>query len=282
LEWRAGLRRGRFDGGRRPRILERSGTMMTAARIERLTAAIVSAWTGGPRLDGQAAEMIPADLAEAYAVQSAVLRRRGEAIGGRKVAIRNGSGVGALLARERMTGRGGRFPFVPGLALELEIALVFGAPLVRPAGRGLMRSDVLACVSGVSAGIEIVGARFDAPSAAPFTAFVADGMANAGFAAGPVAATSALEAALAGRATLAIGGAIAFDGPVRHPFGDPVAAILAYAATLPETIAPIAAGEIVTTGSLCGLVAVTCPARIEGTITGLGPVAFDLAAAGAQ
>lgn len=217
----------------------------------------------------RAAHDLPRDGAEGYAAQALVARRVGAEIAGWKVALADGMPVAApLLGPLLHSGHcltGGSGPD----AVEVEIAFRLGRDLP-PRDGGYAREEVVSAIHGVLVGIEIVASRLAEGAAAPFPAFLADNLGNAGFMAGEPVPPASLDR-LAGLGCRVIrDGAVIHDATGGHPARDPLAPLLAWANAQCDALGGLRAGQVVTTGSLVGLLHCARPYTLEASIEGLG------------
>jgi 2-keto-4-pentenoate hydratase len=70
--------------------------------------------------------------------------------------------------------------------------------------------------------------------------------------------------------------ALVHDAPGGHPQGDPLAPIRALKTAPIDRIGGLRAGQIVTTGTLCGVMPIAGPCRIRAELEGFGPVSLTL------
>jgi len=239
-----------------------------------LAGLIAEGHRSGAPIDGLGEVSAPADNAAALAVQAAVARSLGESVAGWKI---GSSPAGAFAAplfsrllyespASRPLGRNGI------LGIEVEVALRLGRDLVEaePA------EALLAAAESVLAGIEIVESRFRDQPSLPFTAHLADNLANGGYVTGgSVPGGAPID--LAGlRCRVEIDGAVVFDAIQAHPQGDPLVPLAAWAAAPAHPLGTARAGQIVTLGTLCGLLPVAGPCRIRASVENIGSVALDL------
>ncbi|TCM53199.1 2-keto-4-pentenoate hydratase [Rhizobium sp. PP-F2F-G48] len=197
------------------------------------------------------------DLAEAYAIQSAVIGQLGITPQGCKLSLRDGGVLSAPLLSATETAS---FPYQPEVKLEVEIALVLGRDLPVRA-QSYSRQEIREAISAVRMGIEFVRSRYVGGPQGRTGFLVADLMSNAGYRLGP-----ALDAAVldedhdAEHLQVTAGDQSLFDAPGRHPDKDPLAALVAYANDGHRPAETLRQGTVVTTGSLCGGLLISRPA----------------------
>ncbi|MGQ0566619.1 MAG: hypothetical protein ACT4OK_16325 [Gemmobacter sp.] len=204
----------------------------------------------------------PASHAGAMAVQAGTLRLLGARVRGWKLAIGpQGAAVAApLIAVVHLPGPvDGAITFHPasGSAIEVEVAFRLSHDL--PPRR---TPYDLAAITAVHLGVEVIGHRLDTGAASPFALFLADRLGNDGYLTGPPLAAPLARALLASADAphwppmqVAIAGRPVFDGPARHPNGHPLLPLLAYANAQTGRLGGLRAGQVITTGSFCGLLA---------------------------
>lgn len=212
----------------------------------------------------------PPDLEAAYRTQAA--RWTARRVPGWKVAV-DGSGASLFAPLD---------PLVTTTSapwkrsLEIEIAFVLSADLPVRSGRPYARAEVEAAIASVHLGLELVGSRLSEGSAAPFPLFLADALANAGYVLGPPLAEFWVPGTplrvKAGARTL-------FDGVAHHSRGDPILPLLAHANRTRGGWGDLEAGQVVTTGALCGVLAVAEPGAVAVTL-GATRLVVDLAGRG--
>lgn len=205
---------------------------------------------------------VPGSDADALATQQETLALNGWTAGGYKVAIRpNGTSVSAPMAHIVSASNDGKATFERPVidAVEVEICFVLGTPLTPLGPDGYSRASVLDHVAAIHAGIEFLAHRLDDGSKSQAQLFLADRLANAGYILGERLDAALIKPELSYPLTVTADGETLFTGPGKHPFIDPVAALLAFANALPQEIP---AGQIITTGSLCGPVAMPHNAEI--------------------
>jgi 2-keto-4-pentenoate hydratase len=234
--------------------------MDIAAYAERL---IVARQSGLPVAPGPE----PTNRAEAFAAQAASAPALGGAIAGWKVADHPELGpVAAPIFASLSKPNGASWALVPGLAVEIEVAL----RLKRDLPRGeYSREAILDAVDQVRLGVEMVGTRM-APDNRNLYANLADLMANAGYVMGE---TSGLwqDAPIAGRrCVLSLDGAVIHDAPAAPPALDPLAVTAKWLSHADDACGGFRAGQFITTGSLCGVLPITRRGRAVASLDGFG------------
>lgn len=223
-------------------------------------------------------DLLPADAAEAYAVQDATLLRLGP-VGGWKVGAASpdgqvhcaplpASGVlanGANLVGEAWRARG----------LEVEVAVRVGRDF-DPQARGLSRDALAAHFDAVLPAIEVVESRLEGwPQADPLVQ-LADLQSHGALVLGMPCdlGPQALDLS-ATHAMLWVDGECVVDRTGGHLSPDLWRLVGWLADHCADRGQPLRAGQVVTTGSCTGLHCVAAGARVEGRIEGLGSVSLQ-------
>jgi len=200
------------------------------------------------------AELVPTSLADAYAIQNEIVAAIGPA-GAWKVTPMPADGepnCSPILARNvHPDGATLRSATLPGLSIEVEVAVTIGQALPGKAG-GYAPDDVKAAVASLHVVLEVLGSRFHERTAAPRLAGMADLMNNGAVITGPaVAATDWPEF---GQQALSL----SFDGVEQQTTaaGETTENILAALTWLANHAAgrglPLKAGDVVITGARLG------------------------------
>jgi 2-keto-4-pentenoate hydratase len=206
--------------------------------------------------------LVPADVAEGYAVQDAFRRLWPDTIVGWKAGataapVQKRFGVNepfagpfyaadTFQAPARIEAR--RFAH---LCLESEFAFRFGRTLAARS-EPYTRDEVLAAVDALVPAIEIVGPRFDSLALSGPVA-IADCALDAGFVLGePVTDWRGYDLP-AHKVTLTVDGKVRAQGTGANVLGDPIAALLWTVRHLGSRAIAIRAGQILSTGTTTGL-----------------------------
>lgn len=251
---------------------------MTAGKVDAAAAALLAVRGGAEKRAGLG-ELAPVDMAEAFAVQRAVLAGLGGTIGGYKcaappgkdptAAIMNGAFIRPAPARWVMPREG-------KVGIETEIAFRLGHDL--PARTTpYSRDEVLDAVSGAFPAIEMVESRYVDPKAVGPMEALADCIAHGGLVFGAdVPAWRGMDLPnLVVRQTA--GAEVQVERAGGNPSLDPVVPLVWLANALPEFGLHLQAGQVVTTGSCTGLLWVPGHQRITGGFAGFGEtVVVDL------
>jgi 2-keto-4-pentenoate hydratase len=250
---------------------------MTTDAVSRLADLLLAAANEGRTLDTLDPALVPADDAAAYRVQATVMERRGVRSIGRKIGFGpDGRVTGAPMAAPGLVGSGETWTARgPSVGVELEIAVRMARDLPARPDRPYTAEEVFAAVDTILVAIEIVVRRFTDPSKVPYLAVLADSISHGGFVAGPgIPGARFRDVAVTGE--FVADGRSLLKAPLAHPNADWLVPLLAHASSPPAGLGHLRAGEIVTTGSLCGLIPVDVPSNVTGTINGLGTVSVVL------
>lgn len=210
------------------------------------------------------------DRETAYRVQTGVLAALGAKVGMLKTAV-HPDGVGAvapIYAANVGTAPSFTLRGVSMVGLEVEVGLV----LAKDLSAGVDAADVVAAVDHYFLGVEICGSRFPDRKAAGPMGGMADNMSGLGYAIGP---TRKLGAEIEGiEVKLEFAGKQIHAAPAKHAFGNVLASLVAYANAQHPSY-PLKAGTIITTGSMCGLVAASGPGHVVASF-GDDRLEFDI------
>ena len=168
-------------------------------------------------------------------------------------------------------------PILPigGLArIEPEIAFVIARDLPRRA-TPYGEAEVRAAIRTPHLVLELIGPRYADPTTATFPELLADAVANHGLFIGP-AVPNALDHGL-DTFPIAIdaGGKSLHAVQGKHPDGHPLKPLVWLANYLAENGNGLAAGQLVTTGSYCGVVDVPLGTPLSVRFGGLGTVSVE-------
>ncbi|MCZ7854065.1 2-keto-4-pentenoate hydratase [Agrobacterium salinitolerans] len=257
---------------------------MTA--IEKLAGRFTTASRGGAKISlaaVQAEGLIPGALAEAMAVQRAFAENWAEPVSGWKLAIRpDGEAVGApMFDCVRVDeANAASFPHGGTEGIEVEICFTLSADIPAAAAGPLARADLMAFIDKVHLGAELLRYRLAEKNQVPFPLFLADRLANHGFVIGPDVDKGIVDV-FAGNGenlpqlTVTEGQVSLFDARVRHPNSDPLAPLVAFANAALNKGDMLKAGNVVTTGSLCGAIPSTLTGETQITLKSVGAFALS-------
>ncbi|AMJ61537.1 hypothetical protein [Bosea sp. PAMC 26642] len=208
-----------------------------------------------------------ADVADAVAVQYQVLEQldadppKGWKLG----STRDGQPSSAPLYPVVLASGPTEFPWRQGLLLEVELGMVLGKSLPLIAGHSYQDSEIMEAAAGVYLGLEICGSRLQNGSIAPYALFLADGLANDGYVLGPEVDNQLFMTAALPELHVDIDGIRVFSGQGKHPQNVPMIPLTAYVNGHAPYMRDLQRGQIITTGSLCGVIPIptACTTRVS-------------------
>lgn len=243
--------------------------------IEDAVQALVQARRTGHRLVALPAAAIPADLAEAHAVQDATVAALGDAVAGWKVAISpQGEVMRGVILRSRLLESPAALPArdVPLLGIEGEIAFRFDRDLPRREAP-YTQEEIAAAVTAL-VGIEIVDTRFESYRDTPPLHRAADCMSNGAFVTGTSRPDWRDHDLAQLEATVRINGTVQVQQRGGHAARDP----LRPAIPLVNALGKVSAGQIITTGTYTGLIFAKPGDRVVVEFTDFGTAEIHLTA----
>lgn len=263
---------------------------MDSAALDRLADLLARHRRAPQPLQALPADLRPVDLAEAYAAQDAAVSRLAAAgdgpvvgwkIGSTSAAMQKYLGIpepaaGKVLARDCHWGpaRLARKDYLnPGV--ECEIAVRLGADLP-PEEAPFTERDVRKAVQAAMASIELVDARWADFRTVDVASLIADGFFHS-------AVVLGIEHDLPARGLAALAGAMRVDGKEvgrglgADILGDPMTVLAWLANHAAHRGETLAAGQMVTLGSLCPPHWLHGAAAVEVEIEALGAVTLELA-----
>lgn len=245
---------------------------------EALRDALVAAYRGRSLVAG-AKLPAPATVAGGLAVQAQISQALGVEAKGWKVGLaEDGTPVAAPMPGPWLEA-GDEYEAAPGadIRIEIELGLRLSQDLpVRP-GRPYSRAEVLDHCDSVFLGIEIVESRFsDWRDEIAYPARLADSLAHGGYLIAQTLSPKTLDHLSDLSCFIALDGTTLYDKPAVHPNGDPVAPVLAWANRSEDTLGPLRAGQVITTGSLCGGVLAPGKGEVVAALRPLGTVSLTL------
>jgi 2-keto-4-pentenoate hydratase len=246
---------------------------MATDKISRAAALLAEAHRTGSKLAGLPEQDAPTTVEDAWAIQVAVLKQRGGAIGGYKAAVPPGQpGFGAIMPASGLRTAPASLGLKPGETIGIEGEIAFRA--LRDIPPGSTRADLLGAIVAFPA-IELVSSRYQDGADLSQLVKIADNFSNGGFVAGPDApGWRNLELPYV-PVHLTIGDAVIADKIGGNPAGDPLVPLEWLIGFLPTVGLGLRAGQVVTTGSCTGMVPATAGQRVVLRFTGLGEVVID-------
>lgn len=243
--------------------------------IDRFADTLAQAHRGG-ELIALDEELNALSVDDAPSVQLGVMQRLGETAPAGKVAInKTGRAVAAPMFGSRFIRSGAALPVAGAIGLEVEVAVRLGRDLT-PELAAHGENGVLSAIDAFLVGIELIGPRVADRAQAGLGALLADNLIGNGYALNdqdPWSRGSDIEGAIV---DVAIDGTPVYSAVAANPFGGVMVALEAYARAPFDGFGICRAGQIITTGTLCGLVAVSGPCRISATLDGAHQVDLEL------
>jgi 2-keto-4-pentenoate hydratase len=221
---------------------------------------------------------VPASFLEGLGVQAEIARRLGQTQAGWKVAIAEGGLPVAGLMPGPWLAPGDVYDGAIGaeLRVEIEIALRLAKDVPMRPGQPYSRAELLAHCDKAYLGIEIVESRLANWQGVPFALWLADALGHGGYFLGPELDIKVLDDLTGLGCFISLNGVTIYDQPAVHGNGDPMAPFLAWANRKDELMGGLRAGQIVTTGSLCGGVLSPGKGEIVTKLSPLGTVSLTL------
>lgn len=205
----------------------------------------------------------PRDLAEGVSAQKALAAREGASTTVWKVAMSpDQHAVVAPLHPYVETSRDAELPYLPGMKFEVEIALRLGRDLPVKADP-YSRDDIYEAVSEAYLGAELLSSAIEESGKLSFPLYVADRIGNRGYALGPVVPKTLVDTVGEAEVKVIQDANSIYEGPAKHPVGDVLAWLVAYANDSTRTANSLEAGSVITTGALSGAMLLPGPGKVE-------------------
>lgn len=246
-------------------------------------------WQGGSLLAALPAELRPATRAEGYAIQACLEARSSAALFGWKIAATSTAGqahigvdgplAGRLLA-ERVASSGAELPLTHNRmrVAEPEFAFRMAATLL-PRAQAYAVEEVMAAVGELCPAIEVPDSRYTDFTVVGAPQLIADDACADRFVLGPPAGATWRGIDLAAHRVMAsLADGRSFAGQGSNVLGDPRAALTWLANELSTLGVPLAAGQVVTTGTCMVPVAIAPGDEVTADFGLLGKVAVRFGA----
>jgi 2-keto-4-pentenoate hydratase len=214
---------------------------------------------------------VPLSPASAMQVQALVQERLARPLGGWKVAI-GPQQLPVAAPLLDLYPDSSEISLFPNCTIEVELAVYLRKDLPRCETRAYERSDILDAIENVVLGIEVIGGRFDGAANVPFLSFLADNLGNRAYVVGESVPLSALSEVNGLDCSVTLDRQPLYEAPASHPAGDPLWPLLAYANAQSDHLGGLKAGQVVTTGSLCGVLPVCAAGLLEARISQVGQI----------
>lgn len=249
-------------------------------RVEALAEKLIAVRRSLERIAALAPDEIPANAAEGYAVQDAILHRLGIPIAGWKVGASSASAepqAGPILA-DRLQPSPARFA-MPGKALrtvETEVAFALGRDLpTRSQGYG--EDEVWDAMATLHVGIEVLESSFIDRRKVSEYAVLGDLLNNGAYCYGPaVEDWRSLDVATP-EASIAVNGQEMRRAQAGTPGGHPKRLLAWLANHAAARGLPLKAGMVITTGSHTGMLDAPRGATVTARLEGIGEATLQFA-----
>lgn len=210
----------------------------------------------------------PQDLTAAMDAQQALASREGATPNAWKVAMSpDQHAVVAPLHPYVETARDAELPYLPGMKFEVEIAVRLGRSLTIKAGL-YSREEILDAISEAYLGAELLSSAIEESGKLSFPLYVADRIGNRGYALGPVVPKSLIDTVAEVELKVVQGSMSIYQGPAKHPVGDVLAWLLAYANDRSRPANSLETGMVITTGALSGAMPLPGSGKVEVLLAG--------------
>jgi 2-keto-4-pentenoate hydratase len=216
---------------------------------------------------------VPLSPASAMQIQALVQARLGQPVKGWKVAI-GPQRLPIAAPLLEIYPASSEIRLCRDCAIEVELAVHLSKDIPRRETGTYERVDILDAIDNVVLGIEVIGGRFDSAENVPFLSFLADNLGNRAYVIGDSVPSSVLGNVNGLDCHVTLNGQPLYLAPASHPAGDPLLPLLAYANAQSDHLGGLEAGQIVTTGSLSGVLPVRAPGLLEAGISGVGQISL--------
>lgn len=226
---------------------------MNQTAIEQAAAVIADAARHARRIDSLPDAARPRTIAEAHAIQDALVAALNERVAGWKVSVgKDGEVMRGAILGSRLLKSPAELPAVqvPLRGIEAEIGFRFDRDMP-PRDRDYHRDEITTAITAL-VGIEVVDSRFISYRDMPVLDRTADCMSNGAYIVGTIRPDWRGFDLSSLTATLRVNGKLTIERTASHPAGDPILPAVALINDL-RTRSGVAAGQIITTGTYTGL-----------------------------
>jgi 2-keto-4-pentenoate hydratase len=220
---------------------------------------------------------VPDNMASAMQVQALVLGQLARCVAGWKVAIGPDNVPVAAPLLDVYPGAS-EINLFESCTIEVELAVVLGKQLPRKVAGSYKRSDIIDAIESLVLGIEVIGGRFDSATPVPFLSFLADNLGNRAYVIGDRLLLSTLDQVGGLVCDVTLDELPLYQAPAAHPAGDPLLPLLAYANRQSDHLGGLRAGQVVTTGSLCGVIPINTAGLLKAHLDKVGKVSVRFTA----
>lgn len=219
---------------------------------------------------------VPDNMASAMQVQALVQAQLARPVAGWKVAIA-ADNVPVAAPLLEVYPAASEIRLFQKCTIEVELAVVLGKELPRRGAGSYNRSDIIDAIESLVVGIEVIGGRFDSGASVPFLSFLADNLGNRAYVIGDRLPLSILDQVGGLACHVTLDESSIYQAPAAHPAGDPLLPLLAYANRQSDCLGGLKAGQVVTTGSLCGVIPVHTAGLLNARLDKVGEVSIRFA-----
>jgi 2-keto-4-pentenoate hydratase len=256
---------------------------LSAAEIQSASDLLWRCWQRGETIDGLPGSLRPATRAEGYAIQARLETRSRRALFGWKIAATSRAGQAHINVSEPLAGRllaeyvsasGVDLPFGANhmKVAELEFAFRLGRTLP-PRGTPYGVAEVMAAVDALHPAIETPDSRFANFTTAGAPQLIADNACGHHFVLGEATTAAWRDLDLAQyRVVCRVGHTLECEGKGENVLGDPRVALTWLANELSRLGLPLAAGQVVSTGTCLTPVPIQPGDEVRGDYGILGTV----------
>jgi len=241
--------------------------------VEAFAEQLIAARQTGQRIATLSAAEAPTSAAEGYAVQEAILRRRGIKIAGWKAGAPNPSAEpqGGPILADRCQASPARFTLLPNAlrTVEAELAFTFAHDLP-PRDAPYSEAEVWESIAAMHVAIEVLESSFVDRRFVPEHAPLGDLLNNGAFCYGPAIADWRGLDVLKPQAVLLINGKEVRRAAAGTPGGHPRRLLGWLANHAAKRGHPIKQGDVVTTGSHTGMYDAPAGAQVTARFEGIG------------
>jgi len=244
-------------------------------------------WADGSRLDQLPEDVRPASRAEGYRIQARLDALSAAPLFGWKIAATSAAGqahigvdgpLAGRLLKERVIPNGGVCPFGANhmRVAEIEFAFRMGTTLT-PRAQAFSVEEILEAVATLHPSIEIPDSRYEAFERVGAPQLIADNACAHYFVEGPEAPAFWRDVDLAAHRVTGSVNDESFAGVGSNVLGDPRVALQWLANELSQLGIPLAAGQLVSTGTCLQPMAIKRGDRISADFGALGAVSVRMA-----
>jgi 2-keto-4-pentenoate hydratase len=160
------------------------------------------------------------------------------------------------------------------MSIEPEVAFVLGRDL-EPRAAAYKETEIRSAISETRLVLELLRGRYADQESVSFPEKLADGMTNQGQFVGPMVPGGLDHTLESFPITIEAGDGLPLTHEGRHPSGHPLAPLCWLANFLASSGEGLAAGQIITTGSYCGVLEAPVGAPLRITFDGLGALSVQ-------